>query len=269
MSNMPELYIIKLGGSVITKKDENRFEIKEGVLGRVAGEIKKALDEEGFSLVLVHGAGPFGHTNVEEYGINDGVFTEKDKEGLEKTRNDCNFLNSIVVKKLNEAGIKTEALNPNGLIVQEQKKIIEFDISGIEKALGEGRVPVLYGQMIPDRKLNASVVSGDAIISFLAEKLKPDRVLIGTDVDGIFTDDPKTNPQAELIKRIDQENFNEILEKVGEARTTDVTGGMRGKLLKLRENLKGVRAVIFNITEEGNLYRLLKGEEGIGTEISF
>ncbi|GAG06400.1 unnamed protein product, partial [marine sediment metagenome] len=242
---------------------------REDAIRKIVKEIKKAKQERDFRLILVHGAGPFGHGNVKEYDIDNGVFTERQKEGLAKTVKDCSFLNSLVVRELNQAGLEAIGMNPNGLIVQEQKKIVEFDTKGVEKTLSEGRIPVLYGQMVPDKKLNASVVSGDAIIAYLAREFKPDGVLLGTDVDGIFTDDPKGNPEAELIKRIDNENFDRVLERVGEAKTIDVTGGMRGKLMKLRENLKDSRVVIFNITKEGNLYNLLKGEEGIGTEIYF
>lgn len=264
-----ELFILKIGGSSVTFKDENEFRAKEDVIRRVAGEIKRAGGRGDFRIIVVHGAGPFGHTNVKEYDINNGVFTEKQKGGLAKTIRDCNFLNTMVVRILNRAGLRAIGLNPNKLIVQEQKKIIEFDTEGIERALAEGKIPVLYGQMVPDKKLNASVVSGDAIVAFLARKIRPKRVLMGTDVDGVFTDDPKTNSQAELIRRIDDENFDRVLGRVGGARATDVTGGMKGKLLEIRENLKGMMVVIFNITKEGNLYNLLKGKKGIGTEICF
>lgn len=264
-----DLFILKIGGSSITFKEENKLKAREDVMGRIAGEIKKAREERDFRLILVHGAGPFGHTNVKEYGIDNGVFTERQKEGLAKTIKDCNFLNTLVVRILNQVGLEAVGMDPNGLIVQEQKKIVEFKTEEIERIAAEGKIPVLYGQMVPDKKLNASVVSGDAIIAFLAKKFNPDGVLLGTDVDGIFTDEPKANPKAELIKSIDNDNFDGILEKVGEVRTTDVTGGMRGKLLKLRENLKDTKVVIFNITKEGNVYNLLKGEKGIGTEICF
>ena len=42
---MTNLYIIKLGGSVITAKRENKFEAKDEVLARISSEIKKAMAE--------------------------------------------------------------------------------------------------------------------------------------------------------------------------------------------------------------------------------
>jgi isopentenyl phosphate kinase len=93
------------------------------------------------------------------------------------------------------------------------------------------------------------------------------RVLMGTDVDGIFTAEPKLNPDARLIESIGQGNFDRVLESVGEATTVDVTQGMKGKLLKIREGLSGVRVLVYNITKEGNTFKALSGRKVRGTEI--
>lgn len=264
---MSNLYIIKLGGSVITAKEENKFEVKEEALARISSEIQKALKKKKFSLIVVHGAGPFGHTNVSEYDINNGVFSERQKEGLRKTISDCNFLDSRVIANLKEAGIDAVAFDPNKIIVQENKKIIDFDITGIMTVLSQKKVPVLFGQMVPDTKLNASVVSGDAIVAFLAKKFKPKKILLGTDVSGIFTEDPQKNPKAKRIPIIDKKNFNKIIEKVGEAGTIDVTQGMKGKLLKLKEQLSGTNAIIFNANEKNSFFKALSGGKIKCTEI--
>jgi len=266
---MKKLYIIKLGGSVITEKEGNRFEAKEHLLARIASEIKQAMEEKKFSLIVVHGAGPFGHTNVVEYGLNEGVFTERQKEGYENTVGDCNFLDSKVVAALQKAGIEAEAFDPNKIVVQDNKKIAEFETKQIGSALALGKVPVLFGQMVPDKSLNASVISGDTIIAFLAKKLKPKKIFLGTDVAGIFTADPKKNPKAKRIPKISKKNFNSVLQKAGRASTVDVTGGMKGKLEKLREMLRGTTAFIFDASEEGNVCKALAGKKIDGTEVRF
>ncbi len=264
---MPDLYIIKLGGSAITEKEGNKFEVKRELLARIAVEIKTAMDEDGFSLIIVHGAGPFGHTNVVEYGINNGVHSDRQKEGLAKTIKDCNFLDSIVVDELKKPGIEAMPFDPNQIVEQDNKKIKQFGTKGIESAIQQGQVPVLFGQMVPDKSLNASVVSGDTIISYLAKKLNAKKVFLGADVAGIYSADPKKDPKAERIEVINEENFDSVLEKVGEASTVDVTGGMKGKLLNLREQLHGTTAVIFDANEWGVFYKALKGDKVNGTKI--
>ncbi len=264
---MPDLYIMKLGGSVITAKEENKFEAKEKLLEQIGSEIKKALKKKKFFLVLVHGAGPFGHTNVSEYGIDNGVFTERQKKGLEKTIKDCNFLDSIAVKKMREAGLSAIGFDANKLVVQEEKKIIKFDCKAIQKALKEGKIPVLYGQMVPDKKLNASVVSGDAIIAFLAKKLNAKKIFLGTDVAGVFTADPKKDKKAKKIELINKKNFDKIIEKAGESTATDVTQGMKGKLMKIRQMPAGIETIVFDAAKQENVYKALVGEKIEGTEI--
>jgi len=264
---MQNLYIIKLGGSVITTKEENRFEARKEAIVRLGKEIRKAMDKEHFQIVVVHGAGPFGHSNVNEYGINYGVFTERHKEGYKKTVKDCNGLDKVVVAQLKKNGLKPVAFDPNKIIVQESKRIVEFETAGIEKALSEGNVPVLYGQMVPDKKLNASVVSGDTILAFLAKKLGAKKVFLGTDVAGIFNADPKKDPNAKRIPLIDKDNFGIVFDRVSGANTVDVTQGMRGKLMKLKERLHGTTAFIFDANKEGNVYKALTGERIEGTEV--
>lgn len=264
---MPDLYIIKLGGSVITNKEGNKFEVRHETLQRIAQEIRQAKGECGFSLAVIHGAGPFGHTNVKEYGINNGVFDEKQEEGYKKTVKDCNRLDSQVAKALKKAGLKPKAFDPNKLITQDNKKIVDFPTSEIEAAISQGLVPVLYGQMVKDKTLNYSVISGDTIIGHLAKKLGAKKVFLGTDVAGLYTTDPKKDPSARQIPLINKDNFENVLEKASEARTVDVTGGMKGKLEKLRQTLKGTTALIFNANETGSFYKALKGQEVKGTRV--
>jgi isopentenyl phosphate kinase len=51
------------------------------------------------------------------------------------------------------------------------------------------------------------------------------------------------------------------LEKAGRSKAVDVTGGMKGKLEKLAQQLNGVPAEIFNLFIPGNLEKALEGKE--------
>lgn len=266
--NMPDLYIIKLGGSVITKKEENKFETRNKKIREIGLEIARAIREKGFNLIVVHGAGPFGHTNVTEFDINNGVYSKRQQKGYTKTVADCRHLNSVVVSELKSAGVNAFGLDPNKVVVQSGKKIVEFDLSEIKSALGK-KVAVLYGQMVPDKKLNASVVSGDAIIAHLAKKFDVKKVFLGTDVAGIYTGDPKIDENAERIPLIDEKNLDLVLERVGEASTVDVTQGMKGKIIKLKEQLSKQEAFIFDMNKKENTYKALVGEKLEGTRIWF
>ena len=85
----------------------------------------------------------------------------------------------------------------------------------------------------------------------------------------LFDSDPKENPKAQLIPEITKDNLAQVLEKVGESKSIDVTNGMKGKLDKLTQTLNSVPALIFNLYTEKNLEKALKGEEIMATKIAF
>jgi len=264
-----DLYILKIGGSVCTEKAKNVCEARAGVIRQIALEIKAAQAEKEFKLILVHGAGPFGHKLVSGYGINNGVRTGRQVEGFVRTHNSMLALNKIFLDIFSEEGLNVVSIPPLACIVQSGKKIRRFDYSLVKKLLDVSIIPVLHGDMVFDDRLGASVVSGDAIIPFLAKKLGAKKVFFGTDVAGIFTADPKRHPGAKLIKKIHPRNMGETLLKVSGSSAVDVTGGMKGKLLELKSILGGIEVFVFDSTKNGNVLNLLLGKTIPGTKITF
>jgi len=263
------LLILKVGGSVCTRKAEGKFEANRELIAKIASEIKRAQQRTKFNLILVHGAGPFGHANVKNYGINDGIRTEKHVEGFIKTHLAMAELNSVFLQEFEKAGLKAITLDPTACIVQKSKKICKFDVKPI-KLLFQMHlhiIPIMHGDMVVDTVLNGSVVSGDAIIPYLARKLNASRTLLGTDVAGVFEADPKSFPNAKRIPLITKKNFGQILASVTGSKAVDVTGGMKGKLEKLRSLFNGSSALIFDMTVPENTFKALCGDKVEGTEI--
>lgn len=263
------LYIMKVGGSVCTKKAENKPVANAGLIARVAREIRLARNVKKFKLIIVHGAGPFGHSNVKNYGINEGIRTEKHVEGFIKTHLAMAKLNDVFLKEFESEGLKVITLDPTACIVQKNKKILKFDTTQIELLfkMDSSIIPIIYGDMVLDTVLKGSVVSGDAIIPYLARKLKAEKVLLGTDVAGIFTADPKKFPKAERISEINVKNFAQVLKSVTGSKAVDVTGGMKGKLEKLKEQLKGTKAFVFDMQKHESTFKALVGLPVEGTEV--
>ena len=262
---MQDLYIIKVGGSVCTKKSENKFEACVEAIERVVEDIRKARELKKFSLILVHGAGPFGHTNVVNYGINDGIHTEQHVHGFIKTHLAMASLNAHFLNAFEKAGIPAITLDPTACIIQKNKKIWAFDTRMFDLlfAMNPNIIPIMHGDMVLDTKLKGSVVSGDAIIPYLAKKLGAKKVLLGSNVAGIFTADPTRNKGAERIPLVDKKNYKKILKSIGKVSTVDVTRGMKGKL----ENLRGLNAFIFDMNETNSTFKALVGEKVEGTII--
>jgi isopentenyl phosphate kinase len=110
-----------------------------------------------------------------------------------------------------------------------------------------------------------AVLSGDQIVKYLAENLRPEKVVLGSDVNGIYNKDPKKYPDASLMKVV---TSHEDLESADSTQTVDVTGGMGGKLGELLELAKiGIESEIINAGHDNNVKRSLNGEKGIGTLI--
>lgn len=256
---MSELIVLKIGGSVCTEKAEGRLEVRRVVLERVGEEIARAKKEKEFKLVVVHGAGPFGHKVVKEENIGDGVKSEEEVRGFVRVHRSMQELNDIVLAELGK-NLECVKVQPSAVIVQKGKKIEKFETEVIKGLLELGVVPVLHGDMVVDKELGASVISGDAIVSYLAKELGADRVLFGVNVEGIMS-------KGKLVERIDDGNYESVLEEIGGSNAEDVTGGMKGKVREIKENLKGIETIIYSMREKERTYRHLKGEEEKGTKI--
>ena len=136
----------------------------------------------------------------------------------------------------------------------------------IKNYLNEGYVPVLYGDIVLDDKLNMSILSGDQIIEYIASFLNPDRVVLGTDVDGVYNKNPKIHKDAKLIEKLS--SLDDITQ-MESTTNVDVTGGMIGKvkeLLTLADN--GVDSEIINANKPEIISKSLQGKIVKGTKIS-
>ena len=100
----------------------------------------------------------------------------------------------------------------------------------------------------------------------MCKELKPCRIIIGTDVDGVFDSDPRSNKKAKLQKIIDKNNAKNI--KINKTDVIDVTGQMHGKideLLRLADY--GIKSEIINIAKIKVLERSLTAQKVIKTVI--
>ncbi|MBS7648759.1 amino acid kinase, partial [Candidatus Bathyarchaeota archaeon] len=110
---------------------------------------------------------------------------------------------------------------------------------------------------------------GDQLVSKLAIELDARKIIAGVDVDGLYTADPKVDPNAQLISHITVNELKSLISSVGGSRVIDVTGGMMGKVSELLDSVeRGVEALIVNALKPNNIYRALRGEEVIGTKIT-
>lgn len=261
-----KLLVIKLGGSVITFKDSNLPKVRAHILKRLASEIASLYPK--YNLILIHGAGSFGHPIAKKYRLTEGIINKDSVLGFAKTALATTQLNSLVIKHLVTTKIPAVTLKPNDFITQTGGKLNPFDTKFIKKMLNQGLVPVLYGDVVLDTELGCSIVSGDAIAPYLTKDLKADKLIFLSDVDGIFETDPKINPQAECIPKVTNKNLNAVLNSIHQNNHNDVTGEMRGKISALKKSAKGLSIIVTSGLIPGNLLAAV-GPNPPGTLLHF
>ncbi|MFZ2412184.1 MAG: isopentenyl phosphate kinase [Candidatus Methanoperedens sp.] len=253
------LVILKIGGSVITEKSSGIPErAKPGEIERISHEIAGFKSESDLPLVLVHGAGSFGHPQAMKYRLND----EFNARGAYITHASVKKLNSVVLDSLNNAGVPSLPVHPLNSCLFDNGKLVYFQLEQIKVMLERGIVPVLHGDVVMDRIKGAGVLSGDRIIPYLALELKASKIGAGSDVDGVL--DEKGN----VIKKITPQSFVDMKKDIRGSASTDVTGGMLGKVSEFLELAnKGISSRIFNASRKGMVSRFLYGED-VGTLIA-
>lgn len=256
--------ILKLGGSVITIKNKP-FTANKRAIARLAAEIKRA-DVD--SLVLVHGGGSFGHPVAKEYRIDEGYRDELQIMGFSQTHQAMTALNRLVVASLINHDIPAMDVQPSSCVVTKSGRIEVMETKPLAKLLEIGFVPVLYGDAVVDSAKGFAILSGDQLASSLAVRFGAHRIIIGVDVDGLYSADPKTNLSAYLIEQITVEELKKLHHKIGETNVADVTGGMPRKIMELTAAVEhGVPTTIVNAAKPNNIFRALKGGKVVGTTI--
>jgi len=106
------------------------------------------------------------------------------------------------------------------------------------------------------------VGDNDTLAAEVAHLVDADLLIILSDVDGLFTEDPRKNPSAQLIPLV-QDITEDIEKRAGVSATFEGTGGMATKIRAAKKvGEYGVATLILNGQEAGLLPQVLAGSEG-------
>jgi isopentenyl phosphate kinase len=257
------LFVIKLGGAAITDKARLSV-IKRKTIASTARVLANHRD-----YLLVHGAGSFGHIPVNKYNLIGPITSQRQLIGYAKTKASLLKLESEVVSILSENHIPVAPVAASSCLMADRGRIVSQNFETIASMLKLGLVPCIAGDVVQDISLGASVVSGDQIAVNLAMAFQARTIIFGTDVDGLFTADPKLNHKARLISTLDMVELQEWAQKAGPANVPDASGGMRGKLAEILPAVRaGIRVIIINLNNPQRLQRAITGKPVKGTTIS-
>jgi uridylate kinase len=225
---MIDKVILKLSGEALM---DGKNGISASVIRRVAVDVRSVIDF-GVALAVVVGGGNFFRGAT----LSNSGFTRLagDRLGMIAT-----MLNSIAIRDIFETlGIKTEVMSPlpiEGIIERyETQKAIDY--------LTAGRVVVFAAGT------GNPLVTTDTALCLRGVEIGAQLLLKATNVDGVYSEDPKKNPSAKLFKHL---TYQEALDRKLEV--------MDDSAFRMGDE-NNLKLCIFNIEKKGAILRVIKGE---------
>jgi uridylate kinase len=225
--------LLKLSGEALNGGDKSQI-INPDILEQYAKAVKTVV-ETGCEVAIVIGGGNIFRGAAQKSGIDR---SQGDYMGMLAT-----VINGMAIQSaLESEGVKTRLLSAIKMEQIAEPFIRRRAIRHLEK----GRV-VIFGAGTGNPYFSTD--SGGAL---RAVEIGADVLLKGTSVDGVYSDDPRKNPDA---TKYDEISFDEVIGKG--LKVMDMTAFTLCKENKLP-------IIVFDMNQESNLLRLVEGEK-IGT----
>jgi uridylate kinase len=236
MSDKYQRILLKLSGEALLGKKE--FGVDYEVLDRICQEVKQVHDL-GIEIVIVIGAGNIWRG------------AENDDSGIDRVPSDYigmlgTIMNSVALQAgLEKCGIHTRIASALDMPAVSEPYIRRRAMRHLEKkrvvicAAGTGN----------------PFFTTDSAAALRSLELDCDVLFKATNIDGVYDDDPRKNPQA---KKYEEVSFDEVLEK--NLKVMDGTA-----IAQCRDNEMPI--FVFKLMDLGNLKKAVEGQN-IGTKIS-
>ena len=230
-----EKIVIKYGGNVL---------IDRNVFNNFISDIN-VLNKLGFSIIVVHGGGPrikreLDKKKIVSKFINGLRVTDKNIiDTVEEVLIDFNKDIVSSLKKLGSEAVSFHTKTENVIEIEPEREELGFvgipdniNDNLIQKALNENKIPIIAPLGLGKNNQTYNI-NGDTAASAIAKKLKSRRLILMTNVEGVYDDQKKLISE---IKPFDLENL--IKWKV-------VQGGMIPKIENCVDAVQnGVRGVV-------------------------
>lgn len=261
-----DLVLVKLGGSLITRKGRERS-ARRALVRRLASEIVRARARGEVRVLLGHGSGGFGHRAAFAARLGGRLRSGRQLEGVGLTQLRARELHQIVLAALVEAGARPFSLSPSSFMLLRDGKPLRVFADAAVEALRRGLLPVVYGDVAADARRGAAVCSTETALAALGRALgtrgfRLVRALWLGDTDGVY--DARRRPVEELTAGA----WRKLRSAVRRGPAADVTGGMAHRVeVALSLARMGVESWILDGRPEGSLYEALLGHRPGGTVV--
>ena len=170
----------------------------------------------------------------------------------------------LLCMALKEEGLKAKSYTGGQVRIltddsHTKARILSIDEANMRRDLDEGNVVVVAGFQGEDELGNITTLGrggSDTTGVALAAALKADECQIYTDVDGVYTTDPRVVPEA---RKLDTITFEEMLEmaslgsKVLQIRSVEFAGKYKVKLRVLSSFQEGGEGTLITVEEDKNM----------------
>jgi isopentenyl phosphate kinase len=265
---MPDVVLVKLGGSLITEK-RRREAARPEVIARLAAELARAAGRTPERIVLGHGSGSFGHVAASEARLAEGLRSADQLPGVGHTQERAAALHADIIRALLRAELSPFSIAPSSCVVAAGGRVVDAALEPLRLALERGLLPVVYGDVVMDRERGVAICSTERMFEALAERLpalgiRVTRALWLGETDGVWDAAGRTVPRISAADAADADTA-----AIGAAEGTDVTGGMLHRVeTAIALARLGIPSRIVNGLTPGALERALLGEPVPGTEVA-
>ncbi|MGN0486447.1 MAG: glutamate 5-kinase [Acutalibacteraceae bacterium] len=165
-------------------------------------------------------------------------------------------------KFFGENGVKTGQLLITKSDIENEQRRLNLE-NTFEKLFEYGAVPIINEN---DSVATEEIVYGDndSLSAIVAKLIKAQALIILSDIDGLFEENPNDNPEARLIPIV-REITEDIKALCGGAGSERGTGGMITKIHAAEIAVEaGIPTVVMNGTAPQDIYKLIDGHS-VGT----
>jgi uridylate kinase len=229
--------LLKISGEVFSNEDGSSFDFEK--FDQVAKTLADFIKDKGVELAIVSGAG-----NLWRYRDTKGSALDRvtaDQMGMTATVFNAKLLENSLVSAGVEAVAVSDFPVPELLPTYDPHEAYELVSHGVTMILAGGTSNPYF--------------TTDSAAALRALELECDILMKATKVDGVYSDDPHKNPDAERYSEL---SYDEVLEK--NLQVMDLAA-----ISLCRDN--GMKVLVFDFTDPDNLAKVFE-DFSLGTLIS-
>ncbi len=213
---MEKLAIIKIGTSLLTRENGT---VQLAFLADICEEISE-VQKKGWKIVVVSSGAMSSGKGV----LQDDAKALEERPLLSTVGQPIMMGYYADFFRIHGINISQCLLTWRNFEVPAEREMLTYNL---QKILENNIIPIVNeNDLIADEELTGD---NDTLAAKISVLLKAEKLIIFSDVDGIYTKNPQTNPDAKKIDEVFEIN-DEIFSYIGEKKSENSLGGMKSKI---------------------------------------